>query len=124
MYHGFSYTYYATTVPKLLKSGMDSPDTISEFLLRKRHLGPTHASALITPEALDPLIIENVPDVLVSGHIHRLGYRKYKSTNIVAASCFQKMTAFMQKLGHHPTPGFVPLLNLKTRAVKIMDFTA
>ena len=123
LYHGFSYTYYANTVPKLLNVGMDKPDLISEFLLKKRHLGPSHTSGLITPEALDPLVIETIPDIIATGHIHTLGYKKYKATNIIATSCFQKMTSFMQKLGHHPTPGFVPLLNLKTREVKVMDFT-
>ncbi|VVB75868.1 DNA polymerase II small subunit [Candidatus Tiddalikarchaeum anstoanum] len=123
MYHGFSYTYYASTVQKLIPIGMDKPDNVGEFLLRKRHLAPSHASGLITPEAFDPLVIDTIPDVLVSGHIHTLGHRKYKSTNIIATSCFQKMTSFMQKLGHHPTPGFVPLLNMKTRAVKVMNFT-
>lgn len=122
MYHGMSYTYYASNVPKLLNKGMDNPELISEFLLKKRHLSPAHEGGLITPGNLDPLLIDDVPDVLTTGHIHKLGYKNYRGVNIIAASCFQKMTSYMQKLGHHPTPGFVPLLNLKTRKVKIMHF--
>ncbi len=124
LYHGFTYTYYASRVPKLLNIGMDRPDSVSEFLLKKRHLGPAHKSGIITPGNFDPLLIDEVPDILATGHIHTLGYRKYRGINIIAASCFQKMTSFMEKLGHHPTPGFVPLLNLKTREIKIMDFNA
>ncbi|MDD2678434.1 MAG: metallophosphoesterase [Candidatus Nanoarchaeia archaeon] len=124
LYHGFTYTYYASKVPKLLNIGMDRPDSISEFLLKKRHLGPSHKSGIITPGVFDPLLIEDVPDVLATGHIHTLGYRNYKNVSIIAASCFQKMTSFMEKLGHHPTPGFVPLLNLKSREFKIMDFSS
>ncbi|MDD4353291.1 MAG: metallophosphoesterase, partial [Candidatus Nanoarchaeia archaeon] len=44
LYHGFTYTYYASKVPKLLNIGMDRPDSVSEFLLKKRHLGPAHKS--------------------------------------------------------------------------------
>jgi DNA polymerase II small subunit len=124
LYHGFTYTYYASKVPKLLNIGMDRPDSVSEFLLRKRHLGPAHKSGIITPGNFDPLLIEDIPDVLATGHIHTLGHRKYRGINIIAASCFQKMTSFMEKLGHHPTPGFVPLLNLQSRNIKIMDFTS
>lgn len=123
LYHGFTYTYYANKVPKLLNIGMDRPDSVTEFLLKKRHLGPAHKSGIITPDNFDPLIIESVPDIIATGHIHTLGYRKYRGVNIIAASCFQKMTSFMEKLGHHPTPGYVPLLNFKTREIKIMDFT-
>jgi DNA polymerase II small subunit len=124
LYHGFTYTYYASKVPMLLNIGMDRPDSISEFLLKKRHLGPAHKSGIITPGNFDSLLIDDIPDVLATGHIHTLGHRKYKGINIIAASCFQRMTSFMEKLGHHPTPGFVPLLNLKSRDIKIMDFTS
>jgi len=123
MYHGMSYTYYATTVPALLNVGMDKPELVGEFLLRKRHLGPSHASGLITPASFDPLIIDTVPDILTTGHIHKLGFKMYRGVNILATSCFQRMTSYMQKLGHHPTPGFVPLLNLKSRQIKVMNFT-
>lgn len=122
MYHGFSYTYYASNVPSLLDNGMDSPDKISKFLIKKRHLAPVHGSGLITPSNIDPFIIDPVPDVLATGHIHSLGISNYRGINLVAASCFQSMTSFMKKLGHHPTPGRVPLLNLKSRKIKVVDF--
>ncbi len=123
MYHGFSYTYYASTIQKFLNVGMDKPHLVGEFLLKKHHLGPTHSSTLITPEAVDPMVIDVIPDIFVTGHIHKLGYKMYKSVNILATSCFQRMTSYMQKLGHHPTPGYVPLINLHTRNVKVMNFT-
>lgn len=122
MYHGYSYHYYANSVPKLLKVGVDKPELISEFLLKKRHLAPSHGSGLITPGSFDPYIIENVPDVIATGHFHKLGYKMYRGVNLISSSCFQKMTSYMEKLGHHPTPGFIPLLNLKTRKVKVMNF--
>jgi DNA polymerase II small subunit len=122
MYHGYSYHYYANTVPKLLNVGVDKPELISEFLLRKRHLAPSHSSGLITPGSIDPFIIETVPDILTTGHFHKLGYKVYRGVNLIGTSCFQKLTSYMQKLGQHPTPGFVPLLNLKTRKVKVMNF--
>jgi DNA polymerase II small subunit len=93
MYHGSTYTYYASNVPKLLNVGMDKPELVGEFLLKKRHLGPAHASSLTTPESVDPLIIDTIPDILTTGHIHKLGYKNYRGVNILATSCFQKMTS-------------------------------
>ena len=42
---------------------------------------------------------------------------------IIANSCWQAMTAFEEKVGNNPDPCKVPILNLKTRAIKILDFS-
>ncbi len=41
---------------------------------------------------------------------------------MISGSCWQAKTDFQEKLGHEPEPGRVPIVNLKTRAVKILDF--
>ena len=33
------------------------------------------------------------------------------------------MTAFEEKVGNDPDPGKVPMFNLKTREIKILDFS-
>ena len=48
---------------------------------------------------------------------------KYNDILIIASSCWQSMTEFEEKFGNLPYPCKVPWLNLKTREVKILDFS-
>jgi len=42
---------------------------------------------------------------------------------LVTSSCWQSITPFEEKLGNIPEPCRVPLFNLKTREIKIIDFS-
>jgi DNA polymerase II small subunit len=71
----------------------------------------------------DPLVIEEVPDVLCTGEVHRLDIENYNGTLIITGSCWQSQTDFEEKVGNIPDPSKVPLLNLKTRELKVLDFS-
>lgn len=122
MYHGYSFDHYVTNVPALRKYGYDNIDKVQEFLLRKRHLAPTHGSTLIHPAAQDFLVIDKIPDVMVTGHIHKAKIGRYKNISTISSSCFQDRTSFQEKVGHHPEPGKIPIMNLKTNELKILRF--
>lgn len=126
MYHGYSFDDYAEIVPSIRDSGKhlsDRAPLIMKFLLQRRHLAPQHTSTLYIPDSrYDPLVIEKVPDLFVAGHIHKAGALQYRSATCVCGSCFQKKTAFQEKVGHDPEPGVVPVINLKTREVGMVKF--
>ena len=124
VYHGYSFDYYYTEIESLrLNGAMDKPYLITKFLLKRRHLAPTHTSTLYIPDIEeDPLVINKLPDFIFTGHIHKPGVANYKNITIVAGSCWQRKTAFQEKVGHEPEPGKVPLINLKTREIKILKF--
>ncbi|MEK6817684.1 MAG: metallophosphoesterase, partial [Nanoarchaeota archaeon] len=122
-YHGFSYPYYAGNIPELIKKkAMNSPEEIMKYLLKHRHLAPTHGSTQYYPHKEDPLMIKNVPDIFVSGHTHKCGVSYYNNILIISTSCWEAMTPYQEKFGNEPDHCKVPMLNLKTRAVKILDF--
>lgn len=122
-YHGFSYPYYAGNIPELIKKkAMNSPEEIMKYLLKHRHLAPTHGSTQYFPHKEDSLMIKNVPDIFVSGHTHKCGVSYYNNILIVSTSCWEAMTPYQEKFGNEPDHCKVPMLNLKTRAVKILDF--
>ena len=124
MYHGSSFDYYLANVDELrLNGGYDRPDLMMKFLLKRRHLAPSYASTpyLIDNEK-DNLVIENVPDIFLTGHIHKCAVASYRNVTLIAGSCWQERTAYEIKLGHHPEPGRVPLVNLQTREAKILVF--
>ncbi|MEJ2267754.1 MAG: metallophosphoesterase [Nanoarchaeota archaeon] len=122
-YHGFSFTYYAGNIPKLLqKRAMNCPEEIMKYLLINRHLAPTHASVQFFPLEDDALIIKKVPDIFVAAHTHKSGVSSYNNTLIISTSCWEEMTPYQEKFGNKPDHCKVPMLNLKKGVVKILDF--
>jgi len=124
VYHGYSFDHYVSEIKSVNESGgYDAPDLIMKSLLRKRHLGPSHTSTLpiYTPDQ-DRLVIEQKPDIFVTGHVHRTKINSYKNTILINASCWQDLTPFQERCGHIPQPAQLPLFNLKTREIKVLKF--
>ncbi|MBW2973288.1 DNA-directed DNA polymerase II small subunit [Candidatus Woesearchaeota archaeon] len=126
VYHGYSYDYYAQEVESIKNSGMHLSDRVGlvmKFMLQRRHLAPSHATTLYIPDAkTDPLVIETVPDFFISGHVHKAAVTSYRGVSIICGSCWQGQTEFQDKVGHEAEPGKVPMINLKTRKIKLMKF--
>lgn len=124
MYHGYSFIYYADNVPSIRsKGGQDRCDLIMKFLLQRRHLAPAHSSTLYVPEpSFDPLVIEKIPDIFVSGHIHRIMASNYRGVTLINSSCWVTQTEDQAKRGIVPHPAKIPIINLQTREIKIMNF--
>ncbi len=124
LYHGYSFDYYFANVDSIrLKGGYDRADLIMKFLLQRRHLAPTHASTVYVPnDELDALVVDKVPDIFATGHIHKSSVSNYRGITLLSGSCWQGKTAFQEKVGHNPEPCRVPIINLKTRDVKILKF--
>lgn len=124
LYHGYSFDYFVANVDSIRnQGGYDRADLIMKFLLKRRHLAPTHTSTLYIPDTKqDPLMINKVPDFFVTGHIHKSIAANYKNITLISGSCWQSKTAFQEKVGHNPEPGRVPIVNLKTREIKILKF--
>ena len=124
LYHGYSFDYYVANVDSIRnKGGYDRADLIMKFLLKRRHLAPTHTSNLYVPDITqDPLVISKIPDFFATGHIHKSIASNYKNITLISGSCWQSKTDFQEKVGHNPEPGRVPIVNLKTRDIKILKF--
>lgn len=126
LYHGYSFEYYASNVDAIrLNSPSKRPDIVMDFLLKRRHLAPTHSSTPYMPsEKEDPLAIHEIPDIFVSAHMHKSSVSYYNGVLNIACSCWQSTTPFQEKIGHEPDPCKVPILNLKTGQVNIIDFSS
>jgi DNA polymerase II small subunit len=115
MYHGYSFDSFVDSVEALrLAGGYDAADKLWEFLLKRRHLAPTYGATLALPIEQDPLLITTVPDIAASGHIHKSKIGMYRGVRTISGSCWQDKTTFQLRMGHNPTPGLVPMVNLKT----------
>jgi hypothetical protein len=69
------------------------------------------------------MLIKEVPDIMATGDLHRTDIDKYHDIMLISCSCWQSMTAFEEKVGNKPDPCKVPILNLKTFSIKILDFS-
>ena len=122
-YHGFSFPFYGNTIPSLITNGaLNSPDKIMSYLLKNRHLAPTHTSVQHFPYEEDNLIIKQIPDIFVSGHTHKSAVSYYNNVLIVSVSSWESKTEYQEKMGNEPDFCKIPMFNLKTRQVKILDF--
>jgi len=99
-----------------------NPITAMELLLRCRHLAPTYGlNTPLAPESTDRLVISQVPDVMVMGHIHIYGSKRYRGVTLVSTGCFQDQTPFQRRMDLKPTPGIVSLFNLRTHEELPLD---
>lgn len=124
MYHGYSFDHFVANIDAIrAKGGYDRIDLLMTFLLQRRHLAPTHTSTLYIPDTQkDPLVIDMVPDIFATGHIHKAVMSSYRNITLISGSCWQATTAFQEKVGHKPEPARVPLVDLHTRQMKMMRF--
>ena len=120
LYHGRSLEDIFTTVPGM---NHEHPGKAMTLLLKSRHLAPVYGGKTpLSPENTDFLVIDHVPDILHSGHIHILEHCNYRGVLVVNSGCWQEQTDYMRRHGVIPTPGKVPVVNLQTLDTTIIPF--
>mgnify|MGYP006275413581 CR=1 FL=1 len=122
MYHGVSLDELVAELP-LSDVSYDTPARAMAQLVKKRHLAPKFGGKnRIAPEKRDYLVIEEVPDVIHSGHVHKLGVDAYHKVRLINSGCFQGQTAFQESVNISPDTGTVPILDLDTLDVTVRKF--
>ncbi|TFG29826.1 MAG: DNA-directed DNA polymerase II small subunit [Promethearchaeota archaeon] len=97
-------------------------DTMKELLIC-RHLAPIYGKKTqIAPINKDWLVIDKIPEIFHTGHLHIFGMGKYHEVSLVNSGCFQSQTDFMKSFGINPTPGIVPIIHLDTLEPRPIDF--
>ncbi|MBC5792907.1 MAG: metallophosphoesterase [Nanohaloarchaea archaeon] len=122
MYHGHSFDPHVDQIQDLREKAYEEPQHVMIDLLKRRHLAPTYGSNQMSPEKEDYLVIEEQPDVFVSGHFHSHCNESYKGVNVINSSSFQGQTDFQKRVGHEPDPGKVTLVNFKNRNTRVKKF--
>jgi len=94
-----------------------------ELLFRCRHLAPRYGqSTPLAPEKVDRLVIREIPDIFVMGHIHVNNWKKYKGTTLISLGAWQDQTPFQKRVNIIPTVGIGSIVDLQTYQVYNLDF--
>ena len=124
VYHGASMHGIIEEIPEIrLNHGHNNPTVVVKEMLKRRHLSPMHGLSDYIPCEKDPLVIDPVPDIIITGDQHRCEVAMHNNILLIASSCWQSRTPFEEKVGNNPEPCKVPIFNLKTREIKILDFS-
>jgi DNA polymerase II small subunit len=91
-------------------------------ILRRRHLSPIYGGNIVVPSKDDSLVIDEVPDILHMGHIHKNGYDDYHGTMLINSGTWQGRTGYQVKQGHVPSPCLLPIYETKSMKTSVIDF--
>ena len=109
IYHGRSFDDMSMSIKGF---SHQQPELIMKELLEKRHLAPIYGERTpLASEFEDHMVIEEIPDIFHTGHVHINGYKKYKGIHMINSGTFQSQTEFQKIYNIIPTCAEVPVLN-------------
>lgn len=121
IYHGSSINDLSDMLPQV---DSDNPLTAMREMIKRRHLVPVYGEGTsIAPEEDDHLVIEEVPDIFVTGHIHRTEVEDYHDIIMINSSTWQAQTDYQKMRDIQPDPAKVIVLDTNTNEVSIRDFS-
>jgi DNA polymerase II small subunit len=120
MYHGRSIDDMIGLIPgaSYEKSGL-----MMEEMLIRRHLAPAYGRR--TPIAAgksDRLIIDPLPEILHTGHVHIKGITNYRGVLGINAGTWQSQTTFQKQMNVNPTPALAVAVDLQTMVPETFSF--
>ncbi|MCJ2513083.1 MAG: DNA-directed DNA polymerase II small subunit [Candidatus Thermoplasmatota archaeon] len=119
-YHGQSLLDFATNIQHLK---YNDPVEIMKIMLKKHHLAPSYGGYTpLAPEHKDYMIIDKIPDIFVTGHVHLATVGEYRGIKLINASSWQSQTSYQKMLNFIPDPAKIPIVNLKSGNITMMDF--
>jgi DNA polymerase II small subunit len=122
MYHGVSLDEVIAELPES-KASYEEPHKAMYQLLKKRHVAPQFGGKTrLAPEEKDYLVMETVPDVFHTGHVHKIGWGKYHNVLAVNSGCWQAQTDFQKSVNIDPDVAHAPILDLDTLDMTVRKF--
>jgi len=119
-YHGQSIQDFATTIPGL---NQNEPTKIMREMLRRRHMAPMYGNTTsIAPEREDYMVIDIIPDIFVTGHVHTTAVEDYRGVMLINASAWQSQTDYQRTMNFMPDPAKAVVVNMKNLMGSVMAF--
>ena len=120
IYHGMALNDMIELVPGASYASVGSA---IEELLKRRHLAPVYGGKTpIIPYKRDYHVIEEVPDIFITGHIHSFSQGNYKGIRYINASTWQSQTDYQKMMNFSPNPSIMTLFDLHSKTTILKDF--
>lgn len=120
-YHGQSIQDFATSIPGM---NQNNPTQIMKEMLKRRHMAPIYGSiSSFAPERIDYLVIDHIPDIFVTGHVHVTSVETYRDVLLINASAWQAQTEYQRMMNFMPDPAKAVVVNLKNMFSSVVHFT-
>ncbi|MFX0209020.1 MAG: metallophosphoesterase, partial [Candidatus Hodarchaeota archaeon] len=119
VFHGQgNYTLYQ----KQSKQEQFNPTSGIKHLLEYRHLCPEYGSFYpLAPFKKDYLVIDEIPEVVVSGHFHQAHFEEYKGVKIITCGTFQRKHQKEFHIGEDVSIGIIFILDTVSGNVDMID---
>ena len=120
MYHGRSIDDMIGLIPG---ASDEQSGLMMEEMLQRRHLAPAYGRR--TPIAAgksDRLIIDPLPEILHTGHVHIRGLSQYRGVLGINAGTWQSQTSFQKQMNVNPTPAQAVVVDLQTLVPETFSF--
>ncbi len=109
-------------IPALPGARYERPTEVLRRVLQMRHLAPIYGQRTpIAPADRDGLVLEPVPDLLVTGHLHTYGVDRYRDVLMVSASAWQGETEYQRMRNIVPHPSQATVVDLANLAYATVD---
>lgn len=119
-YHGGSMDDIIPAVPGLT---YENPIGAMKEMMIRRHLVPIYGGKTpIAPEHKDYLLIDEIPDVFVTGHVHTTGISNFHNILMINASTWMAQTAYQKMRDFVPDPAKLPVVRLDTLKPTLIHF--
>ena len=120
-YHGRSFDDIISSIPGLT---WEKPIETMVELLKRRHLAPVYGEKTpLAPEHKDYLVIDEVPDIFVTGHIHSYGLSDYRGVKLISGSTWQSQTSYQKMKNITPIPAKMPVIELSSLNMGVVNFS-
>lgn len=107
---------------KYIQQEQSNPTLGIKHLLEYRHLCPEYGSSIpLAPFKKDYLVINEIPEVIVSGHFHQANFEEYKGVKIITCGTFQRGDQKESHLGRDISIGIFPILDTISGKVDMID---
>ncbi len=120
IYHGMSLNDMVELVPG---ANFTTIGKAIDEILKRRHLSPKYGGKTpLIPSPVDYHVIEKVPDIFITGHIHSHYMGNYKGVRYVNSSTWQSQTEYQRMMNFAPNPSILSMFDLNSQSTFIQKF--
>jgi DNA polymerase II small subunit len=102
---------------------VDKSGQMMDEMLVRRHLAPAYGRRTpIAAGKADRLIIDPLPEILHTGHVHIKGITTYRGVLGINAGTWQSQTKFQKQMNGNPTPALAGVVDLQTLVPATFSF--